>query len=59
MIIASFCIPTYNRGLKVYNTIQNILRNCTNINFEICVLDNLSNDNTTELLTSIILIKKE
>ena len=53
MIIASFCIPTYNRGLKVYNTIQNILRNCTNINFEICVLDNLSNDNTTELLTSI------
>ncbi len=54
MTIASFCIPTYNRGLKVYDLVQNILRNCTNVNFEIIVLDNLSNDNTSELLNSII-----
>jgi glycosyltransferase involved in cell wall biosynthesis len=54
MIIASFCIPTYNRGSKVYDLIQKTLSNCSNVNFEIIVLDNLSNDNTSELLNSII-----
>lgn len=54
MIIASFCIPTFNRGPKIYNLIQNVLSQSNNFNFEIVVLDNLSNDNTYQLLNSII-----
>ena len=54
MITASFCIPTYNRGSKVYESIQKTLSNCSNVNYEIIVLDNLSNDNTSVLLKSIV-----
>lgn len=53
MFEVTFCIPTYNRGIKVYELVINILNNCTNSNFEIVVLDNQSSDNTSMLLNSI------
>jgi glycosyltransferase involved in cell wall biosynthesis len=54
MVILSFCIPTYNRGLNVYNLVHDILTKCDSINFELVVLDNCSNDDTFDLLNSII-----
>jgi glycosyltransferase involved in cell wall biosynthesis len=53
MLEVSFCIPTYNRGDKVYHIVTNILNNCTNSRFEIVVLDNRSSDSTITLLNSI------
>ena len=48
----SFCIPTYNRGNKVFELVKNILQYEEN-DIEVLVLDNFSTDNTIELLTKI------
>jgi hypothetical protein len=40
-IILSFCIPTYNRALRVYELVQNLL-SYPNSNIEVVVLDNFS-----------------
>lgn len=50
--IISFCIPTYNRGSKVFKLVNNILKFQDN-NIEVLVLDNCSTDNTEELLSQI------
>jgi glycosyltransferase involved in cell wall biosynthesis len=53
MLEVSFCIPTFNRGPKVFELVTNILNNCNDFRFEILVLDNLSTDDTFNLLSSI------
>lgn len=53
MSIVSFCVPTYNRGSKVYDLVISVLNESRNTDFEIVVLDNLSTDNTAEFMRSI------
>jgi glycosyltransferase involved in cell wall biosynthesis len=53
MSIVSFCVPTYNRGKKVYDLVVSVLNQSYNYDFEIIVLDNVSKDNTAELMRSI------
>jgi glycosyltransferase involved in cell wall biosynthesis len=53
MPVLSFCIPTFNRSEKVFSLVVDILKNTTNIDFNIIVLDNCSTDNTFNLLNSI------
>ncbi len=50
--ILSICIPTFNRGDKVYNLVTSILQS-PNEDIEVLVLDNCSTDDTYNLLTSI------
>lgn len=50
--IISFCIPTYNRSVKVFQLVSSILKYKGN-NIEVLVLDNCSTDNTIELLEKI------
>ena len=48
----SICIPTYNRGQIVYDTVSNILKSDRQ-DIEVVVSNNCSTDNTEELLLSI------
>ncbi|SHG59959.1 glycosyltransferase family 2 protein [Flavobacterium johnsoniae] len=50
--ILSICIPTYNRGEKVFELINSILK-YKGDEIEVIVVDNLSTDNTNVLLNQI------
>lgn len=50
--IISICIPTYNRGNKVFELVTSILK-YKESNIEVIVLDNFSSDNTNFLLNEI------
>ncbi len=52
-ILFSIVIPTYNRADFIYKTVQSIL-NQTYSNFEVIIVDDGSNDNTEEVVTSMI-----
>ena len=52
-IILSICIPTYNRGLRVFETVQEILSSYKEDDIEIVVVDDCSMDGTIELLKQI------
>lgn len=50
----SICIPTYNRSRHLANCLQSIVK-CTlisNYNFEVCISDNNSKDNTKNVVRS-------
>jgi abequosyltransferase len=56
-MILSICIPTYNRKDFLKETIQSILENVSMTNknnFEICISDNCSTDNTDMMIKEII-----
>jgi glycosyltransferase involved in cell wall biosynthesis len=53
MVVASFCIPTYNRSGKVYNLVQSLLNERQEDDFEVVVLNNNSSDETHDLLSSV------
>lgn len=52
MIKLSICIPTFNRAKYLSNCLQSII--CMNkpkgLNYEVCISDNGSNDNTKEIV---------
>jgi len=53
-MLLSICIPTFNRSEKLKNCLNSILisLNCTKEkDFEICISDNNSNDNTEEIVS--------
>lgn len=52
VIKLSICIPTYNRGEIVFQTVKNILK-CKRQDIEVVVSDNCSTDNTEILLEKI------
>jgi len=48
-VILSICIPNYNRAEQLENCLNSILiakNNCENFNFEVCVSDNASDEDT-------------
>ena len=52
-MILSICIPTYNRVKQLDNCLNSILiskKNVDNFNFEICISDNNSDENTEEII---------
>jgi glycosyltransferase involved in cell wall biosynthesis len=49
----SICIPTYNRGDKVFGLVKELLK-YPNSDLEVVVLDNCSTDRTEELLARIL-----
>ena len=52
-MILSICIPTYNRVKQLDNCLNSILiskRNVDNFNFEICISDNNSHENTADII---------
>ena len=52
-MILSICIPTYNRVNQLDNCLNSILiskRNVDNFNFEICVSDNNSEEDTESII---------
>ena len=52
-MILSICIPTYNRINQLDNCLNSILiskKNVDNFNFEICISDNNSDENTEEII---------
>ena len=54
MIKLSICIPTYNRAPHLSNCLQSIIsmRKPKDFQFEICISDNGSNDNTKEIVNN-------
>ena len=52
MIKLSICIPTYNRAQHLSNCLQSLIsmRKPKGFQFEICISDNGSNDNTKEIV---------
>lgn len=50
--LLSICIPTYNRGNILYNTILNVLK-YGGVDIELIVSDNASTDNTLDIIQSI------
>ena len=52
MIKLSICIPTYNRAQHLSNCLQSIIsmRKPKGFQFEICISDNGTNDNTKEIV---------
>jgi glycosyltransferase involved in cell wall biosynthesis len=50
----SVCIPTYNRARFLANCLQSVIanRNRSGIDFEVCVSDNCSTDDTREVVRS-------
>jgi len=52
-LLLSVCIPTYNRSMILKRTIQNIIK-LNSDDFEIVISDNGSEDDTKEVVTSII-----
>ena len=51
-MILSICIPTYNKVNQLDNCLNSILiskKNVDNFNFEICISDNNSDENTEEI----------
>lgn len=48
----SICIPTYNRAAHLTNCLQSIIsnRSISKINFEVCVSDNCSTDETEQVV---------
>ena len=54
MIKLSICIPTYNRAPHLMNSLQSIIsmRKPKGFQFEICISDNGSNDNTKEIVNN-------
>lgn len=48
----SICIPTYNRAKQLANCLQSIIaiKNNSKLNFEVCVSDNCSTDDTEEVV---------
>ena len=48
----SICIPTYNRAKHLANCLQSIAlnKNRSKIDFEVCVSDNFSTDNTEDIV---------
>lgn len=52
MIKLSICIPTYNRAAQLLNCLQSIIsmRKPKGFQFEVCISDNGSNDNTKEII---------
>lgn len=51
-IYISICIPSYNRSAKVISLVKDLLKS-NNLEFEIVVLDNCSDDDTYEQLQAI------
>ena len=52
-MILSICIPTYNRISQLDNCLNSILiskKNVDDFNFEICISDNNSEENTKEVI---------
>ena len=52
-MLLSICIPTYNRSEKLDNCLNSILisiQNTKERNFEICISDNCSSDNTEKIV---------
>ena len=56
MIKLSICIPTYNRAQHLSNCLQSLIsmRKPKGFQFEICISDNGSNDNTKEICNELI-----
>ncbi len=54
MIKLSICIPTYNRSQHLSNCLQSVIsmRKPKGFQFEICISDNGSNDNTKEVVNN-------
>ena len=55
-MLLSICIPTYNRLDQLDNSLNSILiskKNVDNFNFEVCVSDNNSEENTENIIRSI------
>jgi len=54
MIKLSICIPTYNRAQHLSNCLQSLIsmRKPEGFQFEICISDNGSNDNTKEVVNN-------
>ena len=54
MIKLSICIPTYNRAAHLSNCLKSIvsMRKPKGFQFEICISDNGSNDNTKEIVNN-------
>lgn len=50
----SICIPTYNRANQLINCLQSIAlnRNHSLVDYEVCISDNFSNDDTEEVVRS-------
>jgi len=50
----SICIPTYNRAESLLNCLESIAlnQNTSLIDYEVCISDNFSNDNTEEIVQS-------
>ena len=48
----SICIPTYNRSEYLTNCLQSIAinKNRSKIDFEVCISDNFSTDNTEDVV---------
>ena len=46
----SICIPTYNRSKHLLNCLNSLLLQ-TDLNFEVCISDNGSNENIYDLIT--------
>ena len=51
--LISFCIPTFNRCVKTFELVTNILKYKDN-DIEVVVLDNCSTDQTNKLLESVV-----
>jgi len=54
--LLSFCIPTYNRGLLLKETIESIINQTSSSNIaliEICISDNASTDETKAIINEI------
>lgn len=52
--ILSICIPTYNRGLLLEQSIRNMIPVCLQNNIQIYVSDNASPDNTATVMASLV-----
>ena len=52
LVFLSFCIPTYNRSLRVHELVTSIL-SCPDTDIEVVVLDNGSTDDTLARLSTI------
>ncbi len=52
MRLLSICIPTRNREEKLKNTLDNILKQCSDFkdSVELCISDNASTDNTQQMV---------
>ncbi len=50
----SICIPTYNRANSLINCLESLAlnKNTSLIDFEVCISDNFSNDNTESVVNS-------